>query len=440
MALCRRMRRMLLLLGLLALGLAGLVTTAAPAPAQQQSILTTRVDGAITPVTAEHAVDALEAARSGGHQALLVEMDTPGGLDTSMRDIIKNFLGARVPVIVYVTPSGGRAASAGALITFSAHIAAMAPGTTIGAATPVDPQGGEISDKILNDAASYARSVAEQRGRNADFAEETVRKGRSVPADEAKELNAVDLVVPDRGALLSAVDGRTVSLAGGGEVTLQTKGAPVVEFEMGAFAKLRQLLADPNLAFLFMSIAMLAILYELANPGIGLGGIVGVVLLMLGLVALSVLPVNLAGVALLLLAAALFVTELFTPGVGVFAVGGVIALLLAGLFLFDGPFAVDPAVLWPVVIIVGAGALIAGRLALRARLSKPVSGIEGLIGQETVVQDVSADTGRAQVEGAWWTVRGRHGGLQVGQHVRVVAVQGLTLLVEPLPPGQEEEQ
>lgn len=269
---------------------------------------------------ADHIREALDRAETEGHQALLVEIDTPGGLDTSMRDIIQSFLNARVPVIVHVSPQGARAASAGALITLSSHVAAMAPGTSIGAATPIGGQGGEdLAQKIIEDAASYAESIAEERGRNVDFAIDAVREGTSIAANEALEIGVIEIVARDRAELLAELDGRAVELAPGDTVTLETTGVQVVEVEMGFARSVLQWLADPNIAFLFISIGTLAIIYELANPGIGAGGITGAILLLLAFTALSVLPVNAAGAILLVLAGALFVAELFVPGIGVFA-------------------------------------------------------------------------------------------------------------------------
>jgi membrane-bound serine protease (ClpP class) len=325
---------------------AGLILAASgPAGAQaSSSILVVTVDGVITPVIADHVRETLNRAETEGHQALLVEIDTPGGLDTSMRDIIQSFLNARVPVIVHVAPQGARAASAGALITLSSHVAAMAPGTSIGAATPIGGQGGEdLAQKIIEDAASYAESIAEERGRNVDFAIDAVREGTSIAANEALETDVIDLIARDRGELLRQLDGRAVQLAPGSTVTLQTAGVEVVEVELGFARSILQWLADPNIAFLFISIGTLAIIYELANPGIGAGGITGAILLLLAFTALSVLPVNAAGAILLVLAGALFVAELFVPGIGVLAAGGTAALVLGGLFLFRGPIGVDPA-------------------------------------------------------------------------------------------------
>lgn len=439
MATPRRRAVPALVAGLLALAWMALLPSIATAAGDPPggTILTTRVEGTITPVIADHLTEGVRRAEQERHSAYLVELDTPGGLVTSMRDIVQAFLGARVPVIVYVTPSGARAASAGALITFSAHVAAMAPGTHIGAATPVDLEGGEISDKIINDMAAYAETVAKQRGRNADFAVDTVRKGRAVPSDEALELKAIDLIAPDRSQLLEALDGRTIGLDPATELTLRTAGARLVEDDLGLFRRILQVIADPNLAFLFISIGTLAVIYELANPGMGLGGVIGAVMLILGFFALSVLPVNVAGLALLALAAALFAAELFAPGTGVFAAGGSIALVFAGLFLFEGSVGVSLAVLVPSAVVVGGGSLLAGRLALRARLAKPVSGRELLIDREAVIRNVDERGAHVVLEGSWWTARSSTGTLEPGQRVRVVALDDLTLVVEPVDATEE---
>ena len=420
--------------------LAGLLLTAEPAARAQgpRSIVVVEVDGVITPVIADHVRDALDLAEREGHQALLVELDTPGGLDTSMRDIVQSFLNSRVPVIVHVSPQGARAASAGAIITFAAHVAAMAPGTSIGAATPIDLEGGDLAQKVINDAASYAESIAEQRGRNVEFAIDAVREGRSVAANEALELGVVDLIARDRAELLEALDGRIVELSPGRNVTLGTAGAELVEVELGLARSVLQWLSDPNLAFLFISIGTLAILYELANPGFGGGAIVGVILLVLAFTALSVFPVNAAGVILLVLAAALFVAELFVPGIGVFAAGGTVALVLAGLFLFRGPIGVDPIVLLPTAVVAGGGALALGRAAWRSRRLAGSTGAEGIVGSRGTVRSVEGDEALVFLQGAWWTARAADRTLRAGQRVRVVEMDGLRLVVEPEPEPQPE--
>lgn len=393
-------------------------------------VLVAPVKDTITPVIADHLREGVEIAERDGRTALLVELDTPGGLDTSMREIVQVFLAAPVPVIVYVAPQGARAASAGAFITMAAHVAAMAPGTAIGASTPVDLQGGDISDKIINDAAAYAESIARARGRNVEFAAATVREGRSVTADEAVRIKAVDLIAPNRTALLEAIDGRTVRLATGEEVTLATRDAEIVPYDLRGFRRLLQWLADPNIAFLFLSLGTLAIIYELANPGVGAGGIVGAIMIVLALFALSVLPVNATGAILIILAAALFIGEVFTPGVGVFAAGGTVSLLVGGLFLFRGSVSVDPYVLAPIGVAVGGSSAFIGRMAWRTRRVEPMTGIEAMIGARGVVGSARGRTGQVLVNGAWWKARSTDRPLKSGKRVRVLAVEGLELLVE----------
>lgn len=416
----------------LLLVIAGLLLAAAsPARGQASTIVAVTIDGVITPVMADHIRDVLDRAEREGHQALLVQLDTPGGLDTSMRDIIQSFLNARVPVIVYVSPQGARAASAGAMITLASHVAVMAPSTSIGAATPIDLQGGDLAQKVINDAASYAEAIAEQRGRDVDFAIDAVREGKSIAANEALETGVIDLIARDRAELLSALDGREVELAPERTVTMRTAGVEVVEVELGFARSILQWLADPNLAFLFISIGTLAIIYELANPGIGAGGITGAILLLLAFTALSVLPVNAAGVILLVLAAALFVAELFVPGIGVFAAGGTVALVLGGLFLFRGPIGVDPAALVPAAVLAGAGALGLGRVAWRTRRLVGVTGTQAIVGARGMVKEIEGNDAQVFVQGSWWGARSRSGPLRPGQEIRVVDMDGLRLIVEP---------
>jgi membrane-bound serine protease (ClpP class) len=346
-----------------------------------------------------------------------------------MREIVQTFLNATVPVVVWVAPAGARSASAGAVITLAAHVAAMAPGTNIGAATPVDLQGGRVGDKIVNDATAYVVAVAELRGRDRDFARDIVAKGRSEPASRALRVGAVDVLAPDRASLFEQIDGRAVPLEDEKKVTLRTQGATVVEHELGFVKGLRQRLAHPNLAFLFMSLGMLAIVYELANPGIGLGGIIGVILVLLGFFALSVLPVNIVGVALLLLAAGLFIAELFVPGVGVLAAGGAVSLVLSGLFLVRGSLGVDIVVILPTAAVVAGAVIGAGRLVWRARKIPSATGTGQLEGRVAEVRRTDGRHAQVFLEGAWWTVRATKP-LNEGQRVRVKAVEELELIVE----------
>ena len=424
-----------LLLSMLMLGAGGAVAQdGGPA-----SVLRVRVEGPITPVAASQFADAVEAARAGGHAALIVAMDTPGGLDTSMREIVQQALTAPVPVVVYVSPSGARAASAGAVIAFAAHIAAMAPGTNIGAATPVSLEGGEVIDKVVNDAAAYVAAIAEERGRDVDFAVDTVREGRSAAASEAVEIGAVDLIAASLDELLAEIDGTEVTLATeGGDtttVTLATADASVADFELSWTRRILQALANPQLAFLFMSIAPLAILYEFISPSGGVGLIVGGIMLVLGLFSLAVLPVNLVGVLLFVLAASLFAAELFAPGVGVFAAGGAAALVLAGLFMFPraSGLALGLNVLLPVALALAVVALVIGRFALRSQRREAFSGQGGtMIGGTGTVRSTDGQTAQVHVSGAMWKARSAAGELQRGEQVRVVDMEGLELVVEPV--------
>ncbi|HEX2180141.1 MAG TPA: nodulation protein NfeD [Actinomycetota bacterium] len=420
----------------------GLVLLAGSPASGQDSlpqVLVAEVDGAITPVAADYLTDGVEEAEEGGYQAFVVELNTPGGLDTSMRAIVQEFIGAQVPVIVYVSPQGARAASAGAIIAYAAHVAVMAPATAIGASTPVDLEGGDLDRKIINDAAAYAESIARLRGRNVEFAEQMVREGRSIAAAEALEIGAVDLVSGSLPELLNQVDGREVTVGPGDRtVTLETADAAVEPFELEVFRRIQQLLADPNLAFLFMSLGMLAIVYELASPGIGAGGILGAILLVLALFSLSVLPVNVAGILLLLVAAGLFAAELFAPGVGIAAAGGAVALLLSGVFLFEEApgIRVSLAVILPVTVVVGAGVVLAGRLVVSSQRERStITGEQQYLGRILTVGRSSGNRGQALVDGAWWNVRSE-AELNAGDRVQVTGYEGLDLLVGPVESGK----
>ena len=413
--------------------IAGLTLTAlvaTQASGQGQGVLITDVDGPITPVVADHLAAAVETASDSG-SVLVVTIDTPGGLDASMRDIVQTFLNAPIPVVAYVQPEGARAASAGTFIAMSAHIVAMAPATSIGAATPVDLQTGESgSEKVINDAAAFAVSVAERRGRDTEFAEAAVREGVSITATEALDQNVIDVVVDDLDDLFLTIDGDVVEVQGT-VTTLMTAGVVPERYEMSTFRQVLARIADPNLAILFLSIGTLAVVYEAANPGLGFAGIAGVILLLLGFFALSVLPVREVGLALLILAIALFIGEIFVPGVGVLAAGGTISLILAGIFLFEGETEVSAPVLWPTALLMGLFTAFAGRAVLKARLQPSTTGTGTLLGQPVAVQVGDGEGYWAFLAGSWWTVKASEGELEAGQMAEVVAVDGLSLLVEP---------
>lgn len=407
----------------------------APAAAQdERAVGVTRVSGAITPVTEEHLSDTIERAAEQQLAALVVVLDTPGGLVASTRLIVQHFLDAPLPVVVHVAPSGADAGSAGTFITLAAHVAAMAPATTIGAATPVDMEGGEVGDKIVENAAAFARAIAEERDRDVDFAVASVREGRSITASTALEEGVVDLIAGDLTELLTAIDGWEVDVRGE-TVTLDTDGTATVELEMTRLRQILQLLADPNVAFILLSLGTLAILYEIANPGLGLGGVIGVASLVLALFSLSVLPVNYAGAALVVLAAAMFIAELFMPGIGVGAAGGTIALLLGGLFLFQGEsgIGVDWWVLLPTVAVAFGLALLAAVMVARTRGIRSRAGSDELVGRETTVENAAAGQPRGRVGGSFWRLRPEDGAdpLRDGDLVTVVERRNLDLVVVP---------
>ena len=400
-----------------------------PAAAGQPGpqVLTTTVDDAITPVIADHLAEGIGRAERGGYAAYVIHLDTPGGLDTSMRKIVRRILASRVPVIVYVSPQGARAASAGAVIALAAHVAAVAPGTAIGAATPIDMEGGDLERKVVNDAAAYTEALARLRGRDIDFARDIVLEGRSVSADDAVRIGAVDFMATSIDDVLRQADGRRVKV-GQADATIRTAGAGIDEREMGLFRRIQQRLADPNLTFLFLSLGTLALMYELASPGIMGAGTVGVILVLLGFFGVAVLSVNVVGLLLLLAAVVLFALELFAPGVGVAAAGGAVALGLSGVFLFDDVpgLRLSAAVVIPVVVVVGGGVVIAGRFARRSiRTPSTMTGSERFLERQVTV----GPNGQAFVDGAWWQLRSDTE-LDEGATARVVDVDGLVLVVE----------
>lgn len=406
-------------------------------------VLVTRLDTAITPVVADHVAAGLERAEAGDFDAYVIELDTPGGLVTSMREIVEDVLASPVPVIVYVTPAGARAGSAGAIITFAAHVAVMAPGTAIGAATPVGLDGTDVSDKIVNDAAAQAEALARLRGRDVRFAIDTVREGRSAAVDEAVRLGAVDAKASSLPDALTAADGRSVIVDPDRRVTVRSADAAVERHDLGLFRKILQTLADPNIAFILLTLGTLGLLYELASPGVGVAGATGATALLLALFSLSVLPVNVVGLLLLAVAIGLFVAELLAPGIAGFAFGGGLVLVLSAVFLFDDGqgVSVDLAVILPTAILVAAATVFAGRLAARTRKLPSVStGADVFAGQSVTVREADGTTGSAVAEGAWWSLRSVGPPLQRGRTARIVAVEDLVLVVDPTPPEEATEE
>lgn len=418
---------------------------ATPAEAQETapagSVLALEISGPITAVTADRISDAIEDAVAGDAAALLIRLDTPGGQLETTRNIVQEMLLADVPIIVHVAPSGARAGSAGTFITYAAHVAAMGSGTTIGAATPVDMEGGEVSDKILQDSVSYAEALAEERGRDVGFIVDAVADGRAERASVAHDVGAVDLVESDQSELLAALDGHEVTLDSGETVTLSTADAQVVEIEQTWMRQLLGAIASPDIAFLLITIGTLAVIYELANPGVGLGGAVGGVMLILAFYALSVLPTTIAGVALLALGLALLVGELFVPGVGVMAGGGAIALFAAGLLLFEEPtgLGVSWIVLVPTVLLAAAAAAGLAILLARQRGRPSSTGAEALEGATAEVRRVEDPRLQVWVDGSLWEAVCPSGAsLKPGDSVTVVGRKGLRLYVEPQDEPEEQ--
>lgn len=417
------------------------LSTAPPALRAESFLLLATYDGVITPVAAEYLHDALSSAQDNGALALIVRLNTPGGLDPSMRLIIKDITTATVPVVVYVSPSSGRAASAGLFITMAAHVAAMAPGTNIGAAHPV-AMGGEMDktmkEKVENDAVAYLKSIAERRGRNVAWAEDAVRKSVSVTEREALKLKIVDLVADDVPALLKQLDGRTVSLPSG-QTTLRTAGATLREFPMGPRLEFLKTLSDPNIAYLLMTIGTIGIIAELYSPGAILPGVVGAISLILAFYSLQSLPVNYAGLLLLLLGIFFFILEATVTSFGLLAIGGVIAMLLGSVMLIktDAEFLqISWSVILPVVALTAACSLLIVGMGVKAMRRPPVTGREELIGLVGIVKTALAPYGQVAVHGELWRAFSEQP-LQPGDEAEITAVDGLCLHVKALSKKRE---
>ncbi len=385
------------------------LATLAPAlHAEAATVMVATVDGPISPGSAEYIVGSIGRAEDANAEALVIQLDTPGGLDSSMRDIIKRILASRVPVVVYVSPSGARDASAGVFITMAAHIAAMAPQTNIGAAHPVslgEKLDATMTEKVTNDAVAYIKSLAEQRGRNASWAEDAVRKSVSVTEQEALKLGVIDLVAPNLDALLVAIDGRTVKLATG-ERKLSTAHATVVRLDMGIRDRILRTITDPNVAYILMMLGIYGLFFELTNPGAVFPGVLGAICLILAFYSFQTLTVNYAGVLLIILAVVLFVFETQIVSHGVLAIGGTVALALGSLMLFEnsGPFMrISYAVLIPALVITSAFFIVTVMLAVRSMRRHPVTGAESMVGREgRAASDITPEGGSAALHGEHW--------------------------------------
>ncbi len=391
------------------------------------------VQGVINPVSSEYIEKSIEKANEQGMEALVIELDTPGGLDTSMRSIIKVINGSEVPVVVYVAPSGARAASAGVFITMAAHIAAMAPGTNIGAAHPVGI-GGKMDktmvEKVTNDAVAYIKSIAERRGRNVKWAEDAVRNSVSITAREALKLGVIDLVSKDIGDLLDRIDGMKVKTPAG-EKVLHTRGASVVRKQMGLRLKILALISNPNIAYILMLLGFYGLFFEFTNPGSIFPGVVGGICLILAFYAFQTLPVNYAGLLLIVLAVILFVLEIKITSGGVLTIGGIISMIIGSIMLFESP---DPFIKLSIYLIVPAVFATAFffsvtvGLVVKAWKRKPVTGVEGLVGLEGVAHTDIFDDGMALMHGEYWRAYSDEP-VKKGEKVIVESVSGLRIKV-----------
>jgi len=402
------------------------------------------IDGGINPAVAQYVERSIARAASEGAVALVIELDTPGGLLESARAIVKDILAAPIPVVVYVAPSGALAGSAGVFITLAAHVDAMAPGTTIGAAHPVGGAGedipGVMGKKVENSTASFAESIARQRGRNADWAGKAVRKSVSIGADEAARIHVVDLVARDLDDLAARTKDRMVEVAGTTRPldlgrTIGADGhARVVDYEMRLSERILDVLANPNVAYLLLTGGLLGLYVELTHPGFVLPGVVGTICLLLSMTAMHVLSVNYGGLALLLVGVALLIAEAFLPTFGALGVGGLAAFILGSLFLFDtagSGIAVAHSLIFGAAGALAIFALVVGTLVMRAHRQRPVVGREGMVGTIGEARQRLDPRGTVLVRGEYWTATSEVP-VQAGEAVEIMGVDGLTLRVRPV--------
>ena len=398
------------------------------------------VEGIVEPAMGEFIVKSIDDATKANAELIVFQLDTPGGLDLSMRVIIKSILSSDVPVVVYVAPPGARAASAGVFITYASHVAAMAPGTNMGSAHPVAMGGGEIDEtmmaKVENDAAAYIKSIAEKKGRNAEWAEKAVRESVNITAEEALKLNVIEILAENRDELFKEINGRTVDTITG-KVTIKIDNAEVVEIEPGIRLSILKTIANPNVAYILMMIGMMGIYFELSNPGMIFPGVVGAICLILAFYSFQTLPVNYAGLALILLGLILFIAEVKIVSFGLLTIAGIICLTLGSVMLFDSPMPFIRISFWvvlPTVLMTSTAMAMMMYLAVQVHKKNPVSGLEALMGDEGRVEDEihppeHGYVGHVFIEGEYWKAVSDVK-IVKGEQVKVVGIDGLLLKVK----------
>jgi membrane-bound serine protease (ClpP class) len=389
------------------------------------------LEGPINPGTATFMVRGIEEAEERGSELVIIRLDTPGGLASSMRTMVKAILNSSIPVVVYVAPRGAGAASAGVMVTVAAHVAAMAPGTNIGAAHPVTAGGKDIektmSEKVVNDMASYGRGIAQDKGRNAEWVEKAIRESVSITAEEAVKKNVVDLVASDMDELLKLLDGREVTLRQG-KVTLKTKDVAKNFYHPGFRDRVLKVISDPNIAYILMMIGLAGLYFELAHPGVIFPGVIGAISLILAFYSFQTLPVNYAGLLLIVLAIILFIAEVKVTSYGMLSLGGIISLTLGSIMLFED-VGVSLRLMAPTVALVAGFFVVVSTLAYRAYRSRPKGGMDGLVGEVGLVRKPIDPEGLVFVHGEYWRARCKEK-IDEGERVEVEGVDGLILKVK----------
>ncbi len=405
-----------------------------PLSVKQNTVFLLTIDSPITPVVAEYIVKSIDKASAAKAEAIIIQLNTPGGLVDSMQQIVMKMMASNTATVVYVAPSGGRAASAGVFITLAANIAAMAPATHIGAAHPVTMQGSmdkTMETKVVNDLAAMARGIAEKRGRNAIWAEDAVRKSVSITETEALKDHVIDLVAPDVPTLVKDLNGKTVDLVIG-KKTLSTEGADVKEIEMGFRYRFLEIISNPNIAYILMILGFYGLYFELSNPGAIFPGVAGAICLVLAFYALHTLPINYAGLILIIIGISLFIAEAFITSHGILGIGGTIAMLFGSIMLIDSasPFL---QISWAVIIpAVGLSALlfiITMTVAIRVYREKPTTGKEGMIGMQATAKTGILTDGQVFMRGEYWNAWSDEP-IQQGEKVTVIAIDGLKVKVK----------